>query len=941
MNKYQRGSEWRKWDLHVHAPGTKLSDNYAAAEGQPDIAQFCQILHDSDVAAVAIADYFSLDTYFAVKEKYAELYADDDTLLLPNLELRLPVAVNSEGQEVNLHLIFRPTLTRDEANKFLGRLKTAATTSPNRASVTCADLNGKQAFESATVSLDAIVEGIKETFGEHATVPSIRQEHLLVVASAKGDGIRAGGNGIQRKKLLTDEIDKFSDAFFANSGSRDYFLSTDRLETDDLIAPKPVFDGCDAHGFEELGNGLGKQVTADGRQRNVTWIKADPTYTGLLQTLIEPADRVAMQAAEPDLKEPYKVISKVTFDGTTAFPTEVHFNRNLNAIIGSRSSGKSALLAFIAHAVDPVETVRLQVEVAALPSAKEAGPAAGFSWDDVSGVSCQVEWESGGGTAGKVIYIPQNSLYTLSEQPDEITKKIAPALFRTYPTVKTAYDSAVGKIAAANTEVKNAIDEWFALASRIEQRIEEIKDLGDRSAITAERDRLQTEINRIKTAAKLTDEEVARYQEVAGHLDVREARLKEIAVELDQMTAYVAIPSGVRGAVILPQTVRAIISVRPSSVEVPESVATRIDEIKADAATEVSAKVEATLVETATALDSERTALGAAIQTLKEDNAELITKHEANEELSSVVADHKRQLASLEEIAKRETSRDKLVNDQASAAAKVLKGISDREAALSTLEEAFNADERVLIDLKFGIETAVSPNVVEHASLGFSQRSINDYIKNKGEAVSYQDAQSDPSKFLKELRAGKVTLNKNYEPGSVAAEVLTVTKEIRFSAELDSDRIGGFSRSSMTPGKQALFALTLILNESQEPWPLLIDQPEDDLDSRSIYDTIVPYLIKRKKERQIIMVSHNANLVIGADSEQVIVTNRHGEDRKNKDGRTFEYFTGALEHSQAFNESSPTTLGRFGIREHACEILDGGEEAFQKRREKYKLRIHR
>ncbi|HET7388341.1 MAG TPA: hypothetical protein VFJ19_16935 [Nocardioidaceae bacterium] len=100
----------------------------------------------------------------------------------------------------------------------------------------------------------------------------------------------------------------------------------------------------------------------------------------------------------------------------------------------------------------------------------------------------------------------------------------------------------------------------------------------------------------------------------------------------------------------------------------------------------------------------------------------------------------------------------------------------------------------------------------------------------------------------------------------------------------------------------------------------------------------MPYLMKRKKERQIIMVSHNANLVIGADSELVIVANRHGADRKNDGGRTFEYFTGALEHSQPLNPSSPTTLGRFGIREHACEILDGGEEAFQKRQEKYKIR---
>ena len=63
-------------------------------------------------------------------------------------------------------------------------------------------------------------------------------------------------------------------------------------------------------------------------------------------------------------------------------------------------------------------------------------------------------------------------------------------------------------------------------------------------------------------------------------------------------------------------------------------------------------------------------------------------------------------------------------------------------------------------------------------------------------------------------------------------------------------------------------------------WPLLIDQPEDDLDSRSVYAEIVPFLKEKKKERQIILVSHNANLVIGADSEQIIVANRNGDDRK-------------------------------------------------------------
>lgn len=936
MDRYPSGSQWRKWDLHVHAPGTKLSDSYEKKDGVPDLERFCKIIHDSDVAVAAITDYFSLDGYFAIREKYTELYPDDNTLLLPNLELRLPVSVNEAGQEINLHLIFRPTLTTTEARSFLDRLNTEGTTGHNRKKVSCANLESTRDFQSATVSMAAIEEAIKGTFGDHAVVPSARQEHLLVVVSAKGDGIRPR-NGLQRKYLLTDEIDKFSDAVFANSSSRNHFLNVDRLEIDETIAPKPVFDGCDAHSFADLCEGLGKRVTDEGRQRNITWIKADPTYAGLLQTIVEPADRVAMQATAPDHKEPYKVISKVRFSGVEYFPAEVNLNKNLNAIIGSRSSGKSSLLAHIAHAVDPEETVRLQVEAHGLSNAREAGPAASYTWDAVSDVHCEVEWESGESTQGKVIYIPQNSLHRLSEQPEEITKKITPALFRLYPSLKTTYDSALSKVGAANTKIENAIDEWFDLAGRVDALSQEIKDLGDQVAITDERDRLQTEIERIKAAASLTDKEVGEYQDVAALLDGKKARLRESDLELHQLSSYVSLAEGASATAILPETVQATVTVQPSAAEVPEAIARRIEQLKGEAVKDLVAKIESGLVAAATALDIERTGLRAAIAAIKRDNGALIAKHEANEELSSVVADHKRQTSKLDEITKGQQSLGKLIEEQDGVANKVKVGITEREQALATLVNAFNVEERSLPTLKFGIEVDVPTEVVDDATTGFNLRSTNAYIKNKGDLVSYEDAQSDPKAFLRAIRADEVKLNKRYEPSAVAVDVLTISKEVRFSAELDADRIGGFKKSSMTPGKQALFALTLILNESQEPWPLLIDQPEDDLDSRSIYDTIVPYLVGRKKERQIIMVSHNANLVIGADSEQVIVANRHGDDRRNEGSRTFDYFTGSLEHSWPLDDSSATALGRCGVREHACEILDGGEEAFQKRRVKYDI----
>ncbi len=932
MNNYPRGSEWRKWDLHVHVPGTKLNDNFDKVGGVADLDRFAEALEKSDVAVFGITDYFNADQSLAFIDHFKQKYAKSKKLLLVNVELRLNETVNNNVQMVDFHIIFRDSVADTKIKEFLSKLPTQITDANGRAK-SCSELAGND-YKSATVTRADIKKAFRETFGDKAE-PS---DFLVYLAPANNNGLRAQ-SGQQRKANLADEIDKDVHAIFGKDPDNSiYFLSTGRYEdASQLSKPKPVFGGCDAHSFTEVEDWLGKTVDELSTRQVATWVKADPTFEGLQQTLVEPADRVALQAAEPDQKEPYKVISRIRFSGTDEFPSEVVFNRNLNAIIGSRSSGKSALLAHIAHAVDPEETIRLQVEAHGLRDAKEAGPAAGYSWSDVSGVTCQVEWASGEGTAGKVIYIPQNSLHALSEQPDEITKKIAPALFRVSPNVKTAYDSAVSKIGAANADIKSAIDDWFSIADRIDERAQDIKDLGDKAAIIAERDRLQVEIDRIKTAAKLTDDEVANYQTISGQLDSKEARLREVAIELDQLSSYVTLPDGVTGATPLPQTVQATVTVRPSAAEIPESIAVLVEQVKVDAVKDLVAKVETALVDSVAGLDAERAGLKADIQAIKDDNADLIAKHQANRELSAVVADHKKQVTSLEEISKREKSHHKLVEDQTAAAARVENGVSDRERALMTLVETFNAEERLLTDLKFGIETDVSTEVVEHVSVGFSQRSTNEYIKSKGDPVSYEDALSDPTKFLKALRTGKVTLNKGYEPSAVAADVLTVTKEIRFSAELDSDRIGGFRRSSMTPGKQALFALTLILNESQEPWPLLIDQPEDDLDSRSIYDTIVPYLVARKKERQIIMVSHNANLVIGADSEQVIVANRHGDDRKNKNARTFEYFTGALEHSQALNESSATALGRFGVREHACEILDGGEEAFQKRRNKYKI----
>lgn len=134
---------------------------------------------------------------------------------------------------------------------------------------------------------------------------------------------------------------------------------------------------------------------------------------------------------------------------------------------------------------------------------------------------------------------------------------------------------------------------------------------------------------------------------------------------------------------------------------------------------------------------------------------------------------------------------------------------------------------------------------------------------------------------------------------------------------------------------ERLVLLKLLISHDESKCPILLDQPEDDLDNLSIVSELVSFIKARKLDRQIILVTHNANLVLGCDSEEVIVANQQIEGNpltKNKEFR-FEYRSGSIENITISN--TETFLGSKGIQSHICNILEGGKEAFIARRNKY------
>ena len=134
--------------------------------------------------------------------------------------------------------------------------------------------------------------------------------------------------------------------------------------------------------------------------------------------------------------------------------------------------------------------------------------------------------------------------------------------------------------------------------------------------------------------------------------------------------------------------------------------------------------------------------------------------------------------------------------------------------------------------------------------------------------------------------------------------------------------------SKLSIGQKGTFYVCMKLATETFLTPFIFDQPEDDLDNEFIMKDLVPILKEIKKYRQVIIVTHNANLVVNTDAEQVIVAENNSEE--------LHYVSGSLENTFK-KEKSSSNLYCQGIREHVCRILEGGEEAFRKRERKYRL----
>ena len=128
-------------------------------------------------------------------------------------------------------------------------------------------------------------------------------------------------------------------------------------------------------------------------------------------------------------------------------------------------------------------------------------------------------------------------------------------------------------------------------------------------------------------------------------------------------------------------------------------------------------------------------------------------------------------------------------------------------------------------------------------------------------------------------------------------------------------KMGCRNLNELSPGERGIVLLVFYLALSKASKPIIIDQPEDNLDNQSVYSKLVPCICRAKQKRQIIIVTHNPNIAVACDAEQIVVC------EMDKSTYQIRYTSGAIENPE--------------IRKHVVDVLEGTKPAFDLRSRKY------
>ncbi len=987
-----RGSVWRRWDPHLHAPGTLFNDQFKGPQAWED---YLARLETSEprLEAIGVTDYYGVDSYRTVLDFKRQGRLQNVSLIFPNIELRLDIATVS-GNWANIHLLVSPKDPDhlNEIERFLGRLEFEV----RRDKFTCTRTElarlGRKLDPSLIDDQAAVRHGASQF---KVNLAQLRQEYrdsewassniLIAVAGSKTDGtsgVREAGD-----TTLRQEIESFAHVIFASSvAQREFWLGL-RADSPAQITSrygglKPCLHGSDAHDLEGVGR---------PKDDRFSWVKGAAHFDALRQAGIDPAGRAYVGTSPPAGAAPSQVVRELRVTGAPWAKTPtIPLNEGLVAVIGARGSGKTALADLLAAGADALPLTasgdqRPSASFVARAGALLAGGAVALEWGSGERVERALTGPRADFAAPRLRYLSQQFVEELCSAEgvtDSLLNEVERVIFE----------------ARAPLEHDGAVDFQELLSLRVE-RFRQARQREQQSLVQLS-EWISTELQKHHALPQLAKAVEEKTKAISGYMtdrsrlvapgsEQRVARLTEITAASETVRSYLRHFAAQEQALLAlqdevrdlrknqaPENLRERQARHAASRLKPEEWNGFLIDFTGDVDAQLTTHLEGCRRQrsswrgappSAPAVpNAPHVADGADLTRLP--LATLTAEIERLQKLVALDTETQRRFRALsdkitQENAQLEALRERQVDAQgADARARSL--LDDRSSAYRRVFEALAAEEDVLRELYRPLMERLAAASGTLRKLGFSVSRVADVgqwaaaaeadlldLRLQGPFRGRGSLQVAADQILKPAWEGgdpeavsqaMTSFRDTYQAALLQhapvpradanafrawsrrfAQWLYSTDHIQIRYGIDYDAI---DIRKLSPGTRGIVLLLLYLElDHTDDRPLIIDQPEESLDPKSVFEELVGLFIAAKSKRQVIMVTHNANLVVNTDADQIIVASAGPHARGELPEIT--YRSGGLDDGD--------------VRTAVCGILEGGEDAFKERARRLRVRLER
>lgn len=876
------GSQWNKWDLHIHS-------NASDGNGTPQ--QIIQKAKEKGISVIALTDHHTVKNIDEMKA----LGCENNITVISGIEFRTEYGAKS----VHMIGLFPDEyngikLTQQALNELiLVPLNLSETIIKAKGKAEDSSLTDEQAFKKGMFLVQVNFKEATELIHKYGGLVSVH-------AGNKANSIeemKHEGRGASNVKDVVDSLGPVKNELLNHYIDICELGSLQDKNASFYISEfgKPAIVASDAHKIDEVG-------------KLYTWIKADKTFEGLRQIVYEPELRAKIQESMPKNKSDYQVIESINIAGEDFGEQVIPFNQDLNVIIGGRSSGKSILLGCIAKLANYKGLVKLE-NADYNKYIDSIIPNMELKWkDDTEGLSHKVE------------YFPQsyiNKLASVSKETIVLMEKILKGDEKRREIFELYNNNSSKNLFAITNEVEN----YFKLLYKFEEIQEEAKEIGDIRGVQNEIAKIENEISLVKNNSniQISEDDEQRYEELKKEREVlyqdiatlesaqkQLIDLKNLLLVREIKTELIGLPEDVKTSILLEYDEL----VNDTQRRWEELVLNEENKIKASVADK---KQRIVVIEADEKyVDGEK--YYKENETIKQMSVRLSEERKKEERLTKI---HTKQTEISEQILQ---SKEKIFQKQRvyfELGQQICGEIQLEKDELSIEPKlTYNQEKlQMFVDTYLNARNQLA-KAIQEADITDNESLIN-VLTNAFDGIVNGMAPLKGSKDKKQAIVELLSTNYYYLMYNVVYQ--------------------GDTLSSMSEGKKAFVILRLLLDFDENKYPILIDQPEDDLDNRAIYNDLVTYIRNKKLERQIILVTHNPNITVATDAEEIIVANQHGVHTENQDGIKFEYRSGSIENSYKRDKTKTVLLSQ-GIREHVCDLLEGGDIAFKKRESKYGLK---